>query len=412
MTIEDCIEFLAQNIDIRSSDIKLINSFANQCKKNIALTDRQHELAKQKILDYKEELEIKGFENIKECLNNLRNPHRIIDRSKTVKLVSKSYADFFETTTTTMLAIRFPFSKKMIKHIELINKLQDSKEFDKTTKTHFLEYTEKNVMAIVDALKDSNFDIQLEILEYYNKVKLFITDANRYMPGVYNYELRNVHNKCRDYAVNLLGHPCEKNLALYYDRRDTLGLKHFNQEQLLKSINTLQFKLSKLIAEANTALLHLPPSEFSVTDLVDALWELNRFPVLVKLKTNHEKEDLYNFYEAAIKYVNPTDISVLFRLDSTSQQNIDFNTAIKELGLNNPLHDNTKMVFLNFNKIPKPLLKNNWKPETTILMESTRFSSEKISRLYDEFSNLIIHYDSALNYFMKRKNHTVITNII
>ena len=67
MTIEDCIEFLAQNLDIRSSDIKLIKSFANQCKKNIALTDRQHELAKQKIIDYKEELNLNGFENVEDC---------------------------------------------------------------------------------------------------------------------------------------------------------------------------------------------------------------------------------------------------------------------------------------------------------------------------------------------------------
>ena len=215
MTIEDCIEFLSQNIDIRSSDIKLITSFANQCKKNIALTDRQHELAKQKILDYKEELISKGFENVEGSLNNLRNSYRIIDRSKTIKLVSKSYADFFETTATTMLAIRFPFSKKMIKHIELIYELQDRRDFDRTTKTHFLDFTEKNVLAIIDALKDSNFDIQPEILDYYNKVKLFVTDEKNYLPGIYDYELKNIHQRSKDFIVNKLGKPCLENLSLY-----------------------------------------------------------------------------------------------------------------------------------------------------------------------------------------------------
>ena len=57
-------------------------------------------------------------------LNNLRLPLRVIDRSKTISLVEREYIDLFGNVKTTMIAIRFPYSNKMIKYIEFIKLLQ------------------------------------------------------------------------------------------------------------------------------------------------------------------------------------------------------------------------------------------------------------------------------------------------
>jgi hypothetical protein len=390
MTIEDCIEFLAQNIDIRASDIKLIKSFANQCKKNIALTDRQHELAKQKIIDYKEELNLNGFENVEDSLNNLRNPYRIIDRSKTIKLVSKSYADFFETTTITMLAIRFPFSKKMIKHIELISKLQDRKEFDRNTKTHFLNFTEKNVLAIIDALKDSNFDIQPEILDYYNKVKLFVTDEKKHLPGIYNYKLKNVHQRTVDFIVDKLGKPCLENLSLYFDRRDSLGLNYFDIDDLNLSLQ-LKSSLAKKIAYADTKNVFLDMTAHTFQEIFLALSQLQKFPLLIILKKKDQHTTLQKIFEHLKLYTDPKNIAVLFRLENNSEENILFNQLVKKLNLNNQISKETQVVFLDNGKIPKPLFNSNWLQSTTLLLES--FRQSKLVTHFHNKADLVIHYD-------------------
>lgn len=390
MTIEDCIEFLSQNIDIRSSDIKLITSFANQCKKNIALTDRQHELAKQKILDYKEELISKGLANIDDSLNNLRNSYRTIDRSKTIKLVSKSYADFFETTTTTMLAVRFPFSKKMIKHIELISELQHRKDFDRATKTHFLDFTEKNVLAIIDALKDSNFDIQLEILDYYNKVKLFVTNEKNYLPGIYDYELKNIHPRSKDFIVNKLGKPCLENLSLYYDQRDSLGLKFFDTNELNLSFQ-LKSPLAKKIADAETKNVFLDMTTHTFQEIFLALSQLQKFPLLIILKKKDQHTTLQKIFEHLKLYTNPKNIAVLFRLENNSAENILFNQLVKKLNLNNQISTETQVVFLDNAKIPKPLFNSDWLQSTTLLLES--FRQSKLVTHFHNKADLVIHYD-------------------
>jgi len=391
MTIEDCIEFLDQNVEIRPSDVKLIKSFASQCKKNIGLTDRQHALAKQKILEYKEELSIKGCTNVENYFNNLRKPYRIIDRSKTVKIVSKSYLDFFESSTKIMLAIKFPFSKKMIKYIQLITQLQSRREYDSSTKTHFLDFTEKNVLTIVDALKDNNFDIQPEILDYYNKIKLFVINDKQYLPGIYNYTIKNVHERSKNFMINRLGNPCLENLFLYYDQRDILGLKFFDIDKLDKSLRLIS-PLAKKIADEKIKNIFLDISTYRLQEIFLSLHQLKKFPLLIILKKKDQYSTLLKIFEDLKLFVHENHISVLFRVENTTEENILFNQLIQKLKVNNKLTKETQVVILDNGKIPKPLFNSNWLQSTTLLLES--FRQSKLVTHFHNKAELVIHYDS------------------
>lgn len=403
MTIEDCIEFLAQNIEIRPGDIKLIKSFASQCQKNVGLTDRQHALAKQKIIEYKEELSIKGYNNVEDYLNNLRNPYRIIDRSKTVKLVSKSYMDLFNTSTTFMLAIKFPFSKKMIKYIQLITKLQPRHEYDSKTKTHFLNFTEKNVLAIVDALKDNNFEIQSEVLEYYNKIKLFVMNDKQYLPGIYNYTIKNVHERSKKFMIDKLGHPCLENLFLYYNQRDILGLKYFDTDKLDLSLKLIS-PLAKKIADEKNKNIFLDTSKYKLQEIFLALQQLKKFPLLIILKKKDQYSTLLQIFENLKLFVHTDNISVLFRVENTTEENILFNQLIQKLKLNNKLTKETQVVILDNSKIPKPLFNSNWLQSTTLLLES--FRQSKLTTHFHNKADLVVHYDSQPSTWI---NQTLVT---
>jgi len=400
MDIEDYIELLSNknpNIEftIDQRDVKLITSIANQINKNIALTDRQHNLLKKKIIEYREQFELKGYHDLDKELENLRLPLRDIDRSKTVKIAQKEYFDLFGKTQQTFLAIRFPYSNKMIKYIELIKNCEKNSIYDKDTKTHFIDYNEQNIFKIVDKLKDANFIIDKEILDFYNFLKEVNSNKNDYEPGIFNFEIKNVHNSCKKYSVKKFGQPTLENLFLYFDRRNILGLNHFDRSTLDSSLANITM-LSKKISLASKKNIQIKPTDYDFNTLCYSLYELKRLPLLIILKDKNELDDLVKVVEATESFISNNYISVLFRLENTTDKNIQFNKTIKDLGLNNPITKNTQIVFLkNTIRLPKPLILSNWKAETTILTQS--FRSHKVSSLYYNKSELIIHYDDILS---------------
>lgn len=399
MYIEEYLELLS-NFDIDSKDIKLINSLNAQSKKQIALTDRQHNLLKEKLLEYKEKFLNAGYSNLEDDLNNLRLPYRIIDRTKKIFIVEKESYDLFGISKRTMLAIKFPYTNKMIKHITFIKNLQDRKEYDSKTKTHFLSLTEKNIFLLIDRLKDCNFEIQKELYGMYLKIKDFINDQENYVPGIYNYKIKNVSDKTLSFAKNTLGNPSIDNLALYYDRKDIFGLCNFDSKELEISLTNLN-SLAKNIAEHDEKIFFISTSKYSYDALFTALDQLQRFPLLIILKKNFEYLQLAEIYEAIKNKINNTEISVLFRLENTNNNALQFNKIIQEHNLNNHVTSQTKIVILNHEKIPKPLLNTNWISETTLLMESLRHS--KIVSAYHNKSNLILHYDEQPSTWISQK---------
>lgn len=399
MYIEEYLELLS-NFDIDSKDIKLINSLNAQSKKQIALTDRQHNLLKEKLLEYKEKFLNAGYSNLEDDLNNLRLPYRIIDRTKKIFVVEKESYDLFGISKRTMLAIKFPYTSKMIKHITFIKSLQDRKEYDSKTKTHFLSFTEKNIFLLIDRLKDCNFEVQKELYDMYLKIKDFINDQENYVPGIYNYKIKNVSDKTLSFAKNTLGNPSIDNLALYYDRKDIFGLCNFDSKELEISLTNLN-SLAKNIAKHDEKIFFISASKYSYDALFTALDQLQRFPLLIVLKKNFEYLQLVEIYETIKNKINNTEISVLFRLENTNNNALQFNKIIQEHNLNNPVTSQTKIVILNHEKIPKPLLNTNWISETTLLMESLRYS--KIVSAYHNKSNLILHYDEQPSTWISQK---------
>src|SRR5210317_654513 len=202
-TIEDLIEIISGMIQSKfvferqNTDGNLIFSLGKQCLRRIPFTDRQYELAKRKILDYKEQFEANGIDGVEEKMNNLRLPLRSIDRSKTISLV--------EQHDQPMIAVRFPFAKNMIKYIEILNSIHKNKGYDKANKTHFITPTEKNIYRLIDNFQKANFEIEESIQEQYRKLLEMKENKKNYVPGIYNFKLENLHSKAFDFAISSIG---------------------------------------------------------------------------------------------------------------------------------------------------------------------------------------------------------------
>lgn len=389
-TAEDLIEIISgmtqgnYTFKIDPSDKNLMFSLGKQCLRQIPFTDRQYELAKRKILDYKHQLEQNGFDNINETIDNLRQPLRSIDRSKTIRLV--------EINDDLKIAVRFPFAKNMIKYIEILNQLHKNKGYDKANKTHYIDPTEKNIYKIVGNFQKANFEIEDSLEKQYRKLLEMKQNEKGYVPGIYGLQLKNLHNKAFDYAISSIGQPSLENLALYKDRQEIFGLDYFDEEDLNESVKHLQ-PLTKSIINRKKQHILVKNTKYTINNLAESILELHRFPLLVVLPNDDDSLDaLQTVYECFKGILLDESCTVMFRKDNKNELDRRFNDYIKEKNLNNSLAKSTKVVYISNNKIPKPLLVSDWKP-SAVLMYGSRRTNMKLDSYVSE-CDLVMHYDS------------------
>ncbi len=392
MYIEDYLELFA-GIHQEQKEIKffcskkdevLMFSLGKQVLRQTALTDRQHELAKKKLLEYKEQFDVYGFDDFEKDLDSLRMPIRSINRQKLISLK--------QINDKIYIAVRFPFSKKMIKHIDFLQRLQPKKNYDSKTKTHLIDFSEKNLFEIVSKLKDCNFEIEEDVKEIYGILKIMDDDKENNAPGIYGFEIKNLHAKAIDYAVTSIGEPNVDNLVAYKDRENLLGLTHFDDIELQKAISNLQ-PLTKKIMKRTNSMIFIDDNEYTFNNIVESVLELYRFPLLIVLPKDKEYDILSHTYKSFKNIIPNERISVLFRLDNDNEEGRDFNQFVKNNELNSPLDNLTKIVYISSNKIPKPLIASDWYPELGIVIKNFRLMRN--IQTYIDNIDLVIHYDNV-----------------
>jgi len=407
-TLEDCLEILVglkgqAAFQIENSDRTILQSIGRQVFKGVALTDRQHRLVREKLENYRDQFTALEY-NIDTALDSLRMPLRIIDRSKHISVVSHSEMigpnQAYETYKNNWkwIKIRFPFSKKLIIKIEAIRNTASDRHYNhkKGSHEHFFYYNERMAHELVDAFKDCNFTIEQDLLDLYETTKQMKDNPQDYIPGIYNFELKNLNDTAVDYMISAIGKPNIDNLALYKDRKDLFGLHYFDQDDLDTSINQLTTLSQKVVNRKSVNVL-VKPGKYNTHKLGETLLELNRFPLLVVLTENNALEELHQIHKALDGFIDRNESTVLFRLDNN--KNSEFNDYVKNNNLNAPLDKDTKVVYISNNKVPKPLVASDWAFTTVLLFSSTMHGSK--TQIFIKNSDLVIHYDETASQFMR-----------
>lgn len=392
-TIEDCLELLVglrgqSKFSIESSDHTILQSIGRQVFKGVALTDRQYDLVKSKLLKYKSQFTALEYD-IEDSVKNLRLPLRQINREKYIAL-------YTDSDKQQWIQIRFPFSKKLIVLIESLVKYPSEYKHQKGTHEHLFKFTEKNVFQIVDIFKNKDFKIDDIIIEAYDSLVEINNNKQDYIPGIYNFKFKNLNGNVIDYAISTIGEPSIDNLAIYKDRSSYFGLHHFDQKDLDASSRNLSVLSQKLIHRVKPTVL-INPEKYTILNVTDSLIELDRFPLLVVLTEANALDELCIVHRAVRNVIDIGEETVMFRLENDSHSN--FNDYIRENKLNSPIDKNTKIVYISNNKVPKPLVKSMWRPLTTLLMSSVR-SNSLVSAFISQ-SDLSLHYDKEVSQFMR-----------
>lgn len=365
-TIEDLLEILAglkqaSKINVLPSDTTIMNSIARQVFKGTALTDRQYNLMKEKLQDYKDQFTALDY-NFDQALNNLRHPLRTIDRSKYITVVSHSemvgkegvYESYKENWQ--WIKVRFPFNRRDITSINTASTglKSDSYYHEKGSHEHFFILNELNAYNLINEFKNREFKIDQMLLDIYSEAQEIIDNKYIHIPYVDQDGCKNLHKNAQ-----LLVDKVPNDIYYHADRHRRYGIIETKYDHNDNS-------LISNIAFRKEIDIQVKPSEYSMNNLVEAIYKLDRFPLLVVLDENYAEDQLYEFYSSVNTVVSNTEQSVLFRLEGSS----NFNSFVKEKKLNNWVDKNTKIVYINNNKLPKLCLSVDWNPEAAIVYNS------------------------------------------
>lgn len=386
MFIEDILQTLVDNHDINPSDKPILVSINQQLKKGTALTDRQHALVKSKLLGYKNYFDV----DIEPMLDNIRLPLRAINREQSITVVThdemmnespyESYKGKWK-----WIKIKFPFSKKNIVAVEQINSFSKKNQYfhQRGTHEHYFRLTENNIYNVVHAFKDKKFDIEPQLFEWYEEVKSIKEDENSYYPGVSDYIVKNVSEAGCHLIEKEIGKIDKSNILKVVDRKHRYGLVRVDYKNVHSDLaETIAFRTNKEI--------NIDPSSHNLNKIVEAVMHLDRFPLLVVIDQEDALKQVSDVYNA-FSYVVPAEKqTVLFRVENENKYTV--NDFIHERSFNNWLDTSIEIVYINKGKLPKLLLKTNWKPSAALVITGTR-SHTHVSFYINDTCDLVMYHD-------------------
>lgn len=357
--IEDILHLLVDEELAGKSDRPILTSISKQCKKGVALTDRQYEFVKNKLNDYADELEKRNVILIPNANIETRLPIRTIDRSKYVTIVKHSdmlgpnrvYESYKDSWL--WIKIRFPFSKKDITALESLKRFVKNSDYNHQKGSHEHYFKLKPIIASEIVKTFSNrFTIDENIIEYANKV-IKIVD---------NPDIVNLFEKTKQF---LLEDVSELSETLIKDRSIKYGYS---------VPNLTSGSLSSEIANRENNTVRLDPNQHSLNKIAESFLTLERFPVIAIIDESEELDQVSSIYNAFNGIVPAEQQTVLFRVDNKNNE-YTLNDFVKEKQLNNWLDKNTQIVYIKKNKLPKVLVKSDCKPKTALGITAIRSTS-------------------------------------
>lgn len=349
--IESLICFINNNIEISTNDKILFESVSKQIKKSIALTDRQYNLMKKKVVNYKENFNEEDF-NL--SLETLKMPLRTIDRIHEIYIEQDQ------------IVIKFPFNKKIISQLApIISKYRRFYTNDQENKLHKFFLYESLIYDIVELFKNKKFKIDPWLIETAKKIEEIKQNEKNYVAEITDNGLINLSSETISKIEKSIGKFNKENAIKYWDRSIRYGYK--KTAKYFKNYSSLV----EAIANRTDSKIYVHPSTASLDEIAYSIKQLDRFPLLVTLTHKKELEEFSKVFEA-FSFISADQQILLNRISNEKDVNWRLNSLIKEKGLNNWLDENIKIVYIFKNDLPKLLVKNSWRPLTHLSINGER----------------------------------------
>ncbi len=362
------------NKDIPSRDRKILFSLFRQILGGHFLTENQGKLL---VKIFKENATLLKLENA-EVLNLIENPVWS-EPFRRIEQVKKIYISDHDEK---QIIVEFTYNKRIRDQISKTAKDIEGGITSIGNKKHAVPLTEKNILTIVRDLKKFNFEIDQKITNFYQEISEILS-LNENVFDIAKLE----NKKLLTLLASDIGDENKENSLLLTDRKI--------RYQYTISSKILPENLSSKIANRNSVKVYINKKSYQLDQVINSLIDLKRLPILFVF-SGHDSGDSLNDLQLLSKSLENNaivdNIGIYFRFDNGTEKNKNFNETITQLKYNSKLSPDTKIVGLANNKLPKFILRENWKP-SSIISFTNNFKNNKTSVYCDDVDLVIYYHD-------------------
>jgi len=351
MNIEDLITslVLSSRITLTTWESGIVYSFIDQIGKGTGFTEKQATVAVKLLTKYQHSLSAALKLDIGNFLENptYKYPFRKLNTAKRMSI--KSHAIY-----NRVIKVEFPFNEQYISHIKNSRNELDDAIWNPEEKSWAFPLTENSIQFLSELMKQEKFDCDEEF-------QMLVDQSDKILDNIEHHAPTLVLENNRPKLVNI---------SQFMPELSSHDLLAAMFESRRKGIITWSEEIDQWLEDSDLnpftkEFLRLDPSAISTCDCekysIDCISDIVKYmsPCLFVIPGGSELTKLklsYNFLRGL--EIDNQDMSVMFRL--ATADNKEFNDFVKERGINSPLGENTKIVFVS-GKIPKPLLKSNIK---------------------------------------------------
>lgn len=346
MYIEDLIVYLGNNVKLNSYDNSVVTSFTNQIFSGRGFTEKQSLLALRILKKYTKNLEISLNKSIQAYLNN---PQYRFSIRQNANNYTKKVSIVKHSTWGKAIKLEFPFDEGKVNEIRKSRDTLALAVWNSEEKTWNFSLSETNIKFVKDLTANDTFVYDEEFSNLCNQINKIIEHVENFVPM-----LIFDNNKFRFKNVSdFLPKIEEDNLLTSVFLARKFGIYTWD-EHINHRLNEIDLHplVKKFLDKQYEGIFEIDSSKEHIDCLKDILMHMNPCLFVIPGGTELEKTRLiYNFL-TKIGFTND-EMSVMFRLPNAEGKN--FNEFVKNCGLNNPITEKTKFVFVSI-KLPKPVL--------------------------------------------------------
>lgn len=372
------IELFQQGIDrldfrVPSRDKKILISLSKQILSGHFLTENQAKLLGKILKENSPHLP----QLTREQLIVIETPQW----SQSFRVIEQLRKIFLSKDNDGRILVEFTYNKRLRQIISDLNKDIEGQMLSTNGKQYSIPLTEHNVYNVVKTFKSQGFEIDPILMKFYEEISEILSGARD------QFEIFKISNdKLLSSIKKDIKTIDETNLILLNDRSHRFQYSVFQKNPEISLKNSMASRVNTKI--------WIDSKVTSLDDVVLALNELNRFPLLIILNGHDSKECLQNLKKLSksLKNIGVEDSTgIYFRFDNVTEHNKEFNSYIAGSGYNNALSENTIVAGIANNKLPKFMISSNWRPQSVITF-SNNFKNNKTSYYCDDV-DLIVYYN-------------------
>jgi hypothetical protein len=301
------------------------------------------------------------------------HPFRIVEQTK--KLYISNIND------SLVLTMEVTFSSQIRKEMAELGKQVSGLGLVADGKFYHAELSEKNIVILVNRLTKLNFEIDEKVQNYFNIIETWDETEVRD-----RFRIDTItHTNFQKQITIDLGINTEIDKNVINDR--SIRYQYFTEKS-----EKIPENLTEEIAMRSSRQVWVDKNKTSLDEIFSSLRHLKRFPVMVIFDINDQKksvEELENLSKVLKKHEIVKDVGIYFRLGSTGVGK-EFNQLIADEKYNSQLDQLTQVVGIANGKIPKFLLKTDWKPMSVISVG--RILQHNKTSVYTNCCDLIINW--------------------